>query len=246
MNTNDTRHTESPDLQEMKSMYQTLRAKVATQTIITPEMIRRTIHNSVTNITRDLKLDSNIGIVMAITWCVIGPLAKMSWTFVILTFIMLAGGVLLNRWSTNPMRDISDCRTSFIQAARMANKSRKRIFYRTWVFGLPIGVIWFLWCLYEMNQSPVIHLREMWDEESGRMVLLSFLVGGLIGSIAWYIELFKRFRQSFSAIESQIEEYTAYTDNDAPVDSDAFTELAPDPGNEDTPDRPGTATPPRP
>ena len=191
---------ENFDLENMRQQMATLKNKLNQQEIVNDRLMRRSMRNEVSKITRRYYIIMALSVFMVPYgyWCFV-KLSGLSITFWIVTsiFMLICGGATF--YNSRKISDPGLMNHSLVEARKKVASAKK--FESNWLlFGIPAVILWLCWFfhdVYQMNGESIY---------SG--LFLGGCLGGIIGAIAGINIHFKTQRQYQDVID-QIEDLTA-------------------------------------
>lgn len=140
----------SHELEEMRSQIGILKDKLAQQTIINEQHIRRSMRSKVSDMNRTVTITIFLGIIALIycTWFFYRH--GCSPAFTIATAVMLASCLGVTIAQKAGLSRIDFSRSGIIETA--ARLSKTKTHYQNWYkIAIPMIIIWFGWMIYEMT-----------------------------------------------------------------------------------------------
>ena len=191
---------ENFNLEEMRQQMTTLKNKLNQQEIVNDRLIRRSMRNEVSSITRRYNIIMAIGILMVPYgyWCFV-KLAGLSIFFWIATsiFMLICAGATF--YNSRKISDPGLMSHSLVEARKKVASAKK--FESNWLlFGIPAVILWMGWFFYEIYQI------QGGDFYNG--FFLGGCIGGIIGAIIG-IKIHLKTQRQYQDVIDQIEDLTA-------------------------------------
>ena len=188
------------ELEEMRQQMTTLKNKLNQQEIINDRLMRRSMRNEVSTITRRYNIIMALSVLMVPYgyWCFV-VLIHLSISFWIVTsiFMLICGAATF--YNSRKISDPNLMNHNLVEARKKVASAKK--FEANWLlFGIPAVILWFSWFVYEIYQI------QGGDFNNG--FFWGGCVGGIIGAVCGIKVHFKTQRQ-YQDIIDQIEELTA-------------------------------------
>ena len=191
---------ENFNLEEMRQQMTTLKNKLNQQEIVNDRLIRRSMRNEVSSITRRYNIIMAIGILMVPYgyWCFV-KLVGLSIFFWIATsiFMLICAGATF--YNSRKISDPGLMSHSLVEARKKVISAKK--FESNWLlFGIPAVILWMGWFFYEIYQI------QGGDFNNG--FFWGGCVGGIIGAIIG-IKIHLKTQHQYQDVIDQIEDLTA-------------------------------------
>ena len=192
-------NNENFELEDMREQMNTLKKKLNQQEIVNDRLVRRSMKNEVSTITRRYNIIMVLSVLtVPYFYWVFVKLSGFSMAFWIgsSVFMLICGGATF--YNTRKINDPDMMSHSLIEARKKVASAKK--FDVDWLkFGIPAVIVWFGWFMYE------VYLQ---DRDLVNALFWGGCVGGVIGAIIGFKIHFKTQRQ-YQDIIDQIEDLTA-------------------------------------
>ena len=192
-------NNENFELEDMREQMSTLKKKLNQQEIVNDRLVRRSMKNEVSTITRRYTIVMILSVLtVPYFYWVFVKLSGFSMAFWIGSsiFMLICGGATF--YNTRKINDPDMMSHSLVEARKKVASAKK--FDVDWLkFGIPAVIIWFGWFMYE------VYLQ---DSDLVNALFWGGCVGGVIGAIVGFKIHFKTQRQ-YQDIIDQIEDLTA-------------------------------------
>ena len=192
-------NNENFELEDMREQMSTLKKKLNQQEIVNDRLVRRSMKNEVSTITRRYNIIMVLSVLtVPYFYWVFVKLSGFSMAFWIGSsiFMLICGGATF--YNTRKINDPDMMSHSLIEARKKVASAKK--FDVDWLkFGIPAVILWFGWFTYE------VYLQ---DNDLANGLFWGGCVGGVIGAIVGFKIHFKTQRQ-YQDIIDQIEDLTA-------------------------------------
>ena len=186
-------------LEEMRQQLTTLKQKLNEQEIVNERLMRRSMRNTVSNITRRYYVLMALAILMVpYGYWVFVKLINFSVAFWIASsiFMLICGGATF--YNSRKISDPGLMSHSLVEARRKVASAKK--FDADWLFiGIPAIILWLGWFCYESYQNV--------GDVNPNIFIFGGIVGGVLGAIIGFAIHFKTQRQ-YQEIIDQIEDIT--------------------------------------
>ena len=187
------------ELENMRQQLTTLKNKLNQQEIINDRLMRRSMRNEVSTITRRYNIIMALSVLMVPYgyWCFV-VLIHLSISFWIVTsiFMLICGAATF--YNSRKISDPNLMNHNLVEARKKVASAKK--FEANWLlFGIPAVILWFGWFVYEIYQI------QGGDFNNG--FFWGGCIGGIIGAFFGIKMHFKTQRQ-YQDIIDQIEEIT--------------------------------------
>ena len=187
------------ELENMRQQMQTLKDKLNQQEIVNDRLMRRSMRNEVSKITRRYNMIMVLCVLMVPYgyYCFV-KLCGLSIFFWIVTsiFMLICGGATF--YNTRKISDPGLMSHSLVEARKKVASAKKS--ESNWLFfGIPAVILWMTWFFYETYQINNNALTEG--------IFWGGCIGGVIGAICGICIHFKTQRQ-YQDIIDQIEDLT--------------------------------------
>lgn len=187
------------ELEDMRQQMQTLKNKLNQQEIVNDRVVRRSMRNEVSKITRRYNIIMALSVFMVPYgyWCFV-KLIGLSVLFWIATsiFMLICGGATF--YNARKISDSGLMNRSLVEARKKVASAKK--FEVNWLFfGIPAVILWLCWFFYEVYQRNGGNFYDGF--------FLGGCIGGIIGAIVGINLHFKTQRQ-YQEIIDQIEDIT--------------------------------------
>ena len=184
----------------MRQQMTTLKNKLNQQEIVNDRLMRRSMRNEVSKITRRYYIIVALSVFMVPYgyWCFV-ELSGLSIPFWIVTsiFMLICGGATF--YNSRKISDPELMSHSLVEARKKV-ASAKKFEYNWLLFGIPAVILWLCWFLYDVYQ--------MNGESIYNGLFLGGCIGGIIGAIIG-INIHFRTQRQYQDIIDQIEDLTA-------------------------------------
>ena len=192
-------NNENFELEDMREQMSTLKKKLNQQEIVNDRLVRRSMKNEVSTITRRYNIIMVLSVLtVPYFYWVFVKLSGFSMAFWIGSsiFMLICGGATF--YNTRKINDPDMMSHSLIEARKKVASAKK--FDVDWLkFGIPTVILWFGWFTYE------VYLQ---DNDLANGLFWGGCVGGIVGVIAGFKFHFRTQRQ-YQEIIDQIEDLTA-------------------------------------
>ena len=192
-------NNENFELEDMREQMNTLKKKLNQQEIVNDRLVRRSMKNEVSTITRRYNIIMVLSVLtVPYFYWVFVKLSGFSMAFWIGSsiFMLICGGATF--YNTRKINDPDMMSHSLIEARKKVASAKK--FDVDWLkFGIPAVIVWFGWFMYE------VYLQ---DNDLANGLFWGGCVGGVVGVIAGFKFHFRTQRQ-YQDIIDQIEDLTA-------------------------------------
>ena len=192
-------NNENFELEDMREQMSTLKKKLNQQEIVNDRLVRRSMKNEVSTITRRYNIIMVLSVLtVPYFYWVFVKLSGFSMAFWIGSsiFMLICGGATF--YNTRKINDPDMMSHSLIEARKKVASAKK--FDVDWLkFGIPAVILWFGWFTYE------VYLQ---DNDLANGLFWGGCVGGVVGVIAGFKFHFRTQRQ-YQDIIDQIEDLTA-------------------------------------
>ena len=186
-------------LEEMRQQLTTLKQKLNEQEIVNDRLMRRSMRNTVSNITRRYYITMALALLMVpYGYWVFVKLSHFSVAFGIASsiFMLVCGGATF--YNSRKISDSGLMSHSLVEARRKVASAKK--FDADWLLiGIPLVLLWLGWFFYEVYQQD----NDMFDNG----IFWGGCVGGFLGAVIGFAIHFKTQRQ-YQEIIDQIEDIT--------------------------------------
>ena len=186
-------------LEEMRQQLTTLKQKLNEQEIVNERLMRRSMRNTVSNITRRYYVLMALAVLMVpYGYWVFVKLINFSVAFWIASsiFMLICGGATF--YNSRKISDPGLMSHSLVEARRKVASAKK--FDADWLFiGIPAIILWLGWFCYESYQNV--------GDVNPNIFIFGGIVGGVLGAIIGFAIHFKTQRQ-YQEIIDQIEDIT--------------------------------------
>ena len=186
-------------LEEMRQQLTTLKQKLNEQEIVNDRLMRRSMRNTVSNITRRYYITMALALLMVpYGYWVFVKLSHFSVAFGIASsiFMLVCGGATF--YNSRKICDSGLMSHSLVEARRKVASAKK--FDADWLLiGIPLVLLWLGWFFYEVYQQD----NDMFDNG----IFWGGCVGGFLGAVIGFAIHFKTQRQ-YQEIIDQIEDIT--------------------------------------
>lgn len=166
---------ELAELTRMRSQLALLKSKLSHQNIVTEQLMRRVMRDTVRRMLRESTL-TIIGVFIA-TVFLTGMMARMGFStiFIVITDVMIAASVVMEcveRWGMHSRNLLSG---DLVQASRKMQRY-KRLGRLSMRVGMPVVAVWFAWFAVSIFQSQP-------DVGEATAMAIGGVVGGIVGGI---------------------------------------------------------------
>ena len=186
-------------LEEMRQQLTTLKQKLNEQEIVNDRLMRRSMRNTVSNITRRYYITMALALLMVpYGYWVFVKLSHFSVAFWIASsiFMLVCGAATF--YNSRKISDSGLMSHSLVEARRKVASAKK--FDADWLLiGIPLVLLWLGWFFYEVYQQD----NDMFDNG----IFWGGCVGGFLGAVIGFAIHFKTQRQ-YQEIIDQIEDIT--------------------------------------
>ncbi|MBP5339148.1 MAG: hypothetical protein J6Z14_07590 [Prevotella sp.] len=187
------------ELENMREQMNTLKKKLDKQEIVNDRLVRRSMRNQVSTITRFYNVIMILSVIMVpYFYFVFIKLSGFSMAFWIASsiFMLVCGGATF--YNSRKISDPGLMSHSLVEARKKVASAKK--FDSDWLlFGIPAVILWFGWFMYEIYQQDV-------DFANG--LFWGGCVGGVIGAIAGF-KAHNKTQNQYQEIIDQIEDLSA-------------------------------------
>lgn len=200
MNNNFENNMNETQFEDMRQQLNTLKKKLGEQEIVSDRIVRRSMRDQVSNITRRYYIIMALCLIMVPYgyWCFV-VLSHLSLTFWIGTsiFMLICGGATF--YNCQKINDNDMMSRSLLEARKKVASAKK--FEADWLkFGIPAVILWISWFFYELlqNNSDATMEGFFWGG----------CIGGIIGAICG-IKIHLKTQRQYQDIIDQIEDLTS-------------------------------------
>ena len=190
---------ENLELENMHQQMQMLKDKLDKQEIVNERLIRRSMRNEVSSITRRYYILMALSVLMIpYSYWLFAKLTGFSMAFWIGTSIFMLTCAIATYYNYRKISDRGLMDHSLVEARKQVASAKK--FDSDWLkFGIPADILWIAWFVYETYQQ---------DHELATGLFWGGCIGGAIGAICGFKIHFRTQRQ-YQDIIDQIEDLTA-------------------------------------
>ena len=186
------------ELENMRQQMDTLKKKLEKQEIVNDNMIRHSMKNTASNISRRYFIIMALAIlVIPYTYLVFVSNLGLSMAFWIGTTILMLVCAGATYYNSQNVETSSIMNSNLVEVGRKMARAKK--FDANWLyFGIPAVVLWLAWLTWELYQV---------DALAARYNLYGVICGAVIGSIIG-IKMHLRIQHQYQDIIDQVEEIT--------------------------------------
>ena len=186
------------ELENMRQQMDTLKKKLEKQEIVNDNMIRHSMKNTASNISRRYFIIMALAIlVIPYTYLVFVSNLGLSMAFWIGTTILMLVCAGATYYNSQNVETSSIMDSNLVEVGRKMARAKK--FDANWLyFGIPAVVLWLAWLTWELYQV---------DALAARYNLYGVICGAIIGTI-FGIKMHLRIQHQYQDIIDQVEEIT--------------------------------------
>ena len=186
------------ELENMRQQMDTLKKKLEKQEIVNDNMIRHSMKNTASNISRRYFIIMALAIlVIPFTFLVFVSILGLSMAFWIGTTILMLVCAGATYYNSQNVETSSIMNSNLVEVGRKMARAKK--FDANWLyFGIPAVVLWLAWLTWELYQV---------DALAARYNLYGVICGAVIGTI-FGIKMHLRIQHQYQDIIDQVEEIT--------------------------------------
>ena len=186
------------ELENMRQQMDTLKKKLEKQEIVNDNMIRHSMKNTASNISRRYFIIMALAIlVIPYTYLVFVSNLGLSMAFWIGTTILMLVCAGATYYNSQNVETSSIMNSNLVEVGRKMARAKK--FDANWLyFGIPAVVLWLAWLTWELYQV---------DALAARYNLYGVICGAVIGTI-FGIKMHLRIQHQYQDIIDQVEEIT--------------------------------------
>ena len=186
------------ELENMRQQMDTLKKKLEKQEIVNDNMIRHSMKNTASNISRRYFIIMALAIlVIPYTYLVFVSNLGLSMAFWIGTTILMLVCAGATYYNSQNVETSSIMNSNLVEVGRKMARAKK--FDANWLyFGIPAVVLWLAWLTWELYQV---------DALAARYNLYGVICGAIIGTI-FGIKMHLRIQHQYQDIIDQVEEIT--------------------------------------